>query len=138
MRRHDRAVPPAIGARRFADNSPEGSAVGPKAGETDREADVGDGAVSLTQQEHRALNSPPLQVAVGRLAEDGAETAAEVGWRDVGHRSDRSHVERLGVGTIHCVSGAEQAPVEIFNFAAHPPTLRDTVPSLWIPSHRCR
>jgi hypothetical protein len=70
--------------------------------------------------------------------EDGAEAAAEVGWQDVGHRSDRSHVERLGVGAIHCVSGAEQAPVEIFNFAAHPPTLCDTVPSLWIRSHRCR
>jgi hypothetical protein len=44
---------------------------------------------------------------------NGAEAAAEVGWRDAGHRSDRSHVERLGVGAIYCVSGAEQAPVEI-------------------------
>jgi hypothetical protein len=58
-------VPPAIGARRLADDLPEGSAEGPKAGETDREADVGDGAVSLTQEKHRALDPPPLQVAVG-------------------------------------------------------------------------
>jgi hypothetical protein len=38
----------------------------------------------------------------------------------VGHRSDRSHVERLGIVAIHCVSGAQQAPVEIFNLAASP------------------
>ena len=48
----------------------------------------------------------------------------------------RAHVERLGVGAIHRVSGAQQAPIEIFNFAAHPPTLRDMVPSLWLRSPR--
>ena len=78
MRRHDRAVPHPIGARRLADNLPEGSAERPEAGETDSEADVGDSAVSLTQEKHRALDPPPLQVAMGRLTVDGAEAAAEV------------------------------------------------------------
>jgi hypothetical protein len=64
---------------------------------------------------------------MGRLAVDGAEAAAEVGRRDVGHRSHGAHVERLGVGAIHRVSGAQQAPIEIFSFAAHAPTLVEIV-----------
>jgi hypothetical protein len=66
---------------------------------------------------------------MGRLAVHGAEAAAEVSRRDVRHRSHGAHVQRLGVGAIHRVSGAQQAPVEIFSFAAHPPTLVDVMRS---------
>jgi hypothetical protein len=65
-----------------------------------------------------------------RLAEDGAEAAAESGRRDVGHRGHGAHVERLGVGAIHRVSRAQQAPIEIFSFSAHPPTLAKRCGSL--------
>ena len=45
--------------------------------------------------------------------------------RDVGDRGDRAHVERLGVGAVHRVAGAQQAPVEVLGLPAHAATLRD-------------
>src|SRR2546423_4098028 len=71
IRRLDRRVPGAIVRRRLADDVAERPAEGAQAGKSDVEADVGDAAVGLAQQEHRALNPPPLQVTVRRLAEDG-------------------------------------------------------------------
>jgi len=106
VRRHDRAVPCSIAARRLADNLPEGAAECPQARETDVKTDVGDGAVGLSQQKHRAFDPPPLQIAMGRLAEDRTEAATEVGWRDVGNGRHGAHVERLGVGAVHRVPGA--------------------------------
>lgn len=123
VRRDDRAVSYAISARGLADDLPEGSAECPEAAEADLEAHVGDGAVRLTHEKHRALNPPTLQVPMRRLAEHGAEAAAEIGRRDVGHRGYRAHIERLGEPAIHRVPGAQQAPIQIFGFAAHPPTL---------------
>ena len=78
VRRDHRAVPRAVVRRRLADDLAERAAERSQAGEADVEADVGDAAVGLAQQEHRALDPPPLQVAVGRLAEHGPEAAAEV------------------------------------------------------------
>ena len=60
-----------------------------------------------------------------RLPEDGAEAAAEVRLGDVGHRGHRADIERLGVRTVHRVARAQQAPVEVFGFAAHGATLPD-------------
>src|SRR5258708_354908 len=74
----DRPMTAAVARRRLPDELPERPAEGPEAGEADVEADVGDAAVGLPQQEHRALYPPPLQVAVRRLAEHGAEATAEV------------------------------------------------------------
>src|SRR5690242_21701816 len=42
----------------------EGPAEGAEAAETDIEADVGDGAVRLAEEGHRALHAPALQVPV--------------------------------------------------------------------------
>jgi hypothetical protein len=61
---------------------------------------------------------------VRRLPEDGAETAAEVRLGEVGHRGHGADVERLGVGTVHGVAGAQQAPVQILDFPAHDARLR--------------
>ena len=122
--RHHRPMPGAVARRRLADDLPERAAEGPQAGEADVEADVGDAAVGLAQQEHRALHPPPLQVAVRRLPEDGAEAAAEVRLGDVGHRGHGADVERLGVGAVHGVAGAQQASVQILDFPAHGATLR--------------
>ena len=53
-------MPQAIVRRRLADDVAERPAEGAQAGKADVEADVGDAAVGLAQQEHRALNPPPL------------------------------------------------------------------------------
>jgi hypothetical protein len=37
----------------------------------------------------------------------------------VGHRRDGTNVERLGVGAVHRIAGAEQAPVQILDLSAH-------------------
>src|SRR5436853_6616751 len=68
----------AIVRRRLAHDVAEGPTEGTQAGEADVEADVGHAAVRLAQQEHRALYSPPLQVAVRRRAKGVAKSAAEV------------------------------------------------------------
>ena len=93
-------------------------------GEADAQADVGDGAVGLSKQEHRALDPAPLQVAVRRLPEDGAKGAAEMRLRDVRDRSHGTDVERLGVGPVHGVASAQQAPVQVLGVPAHGVTLR--------------
>src|SRR5881409_2241522 len=62
--RHDGSMTEAVVRRRLTDDLPERAAEGPQAGEADVEADVGDAAVGLAQQEHRALHPPPLQVTV--------------------------------------------------------------------------
>src|SRR6266516_4469078 len=67
--------------------------------------------------------SMPRAVARRRLAEDRAEVADEMGLGDVRHRGDRSDVQWFGIRAIHGVAGAQEAPVEIFDFAAHGATL---------------
>src|SRR3954451_14050871 len=73
----------AVRARRLADDLAEGPAERAEAAEADVEADVGDAAIGLDEQEHRPLDAPALEVAVRRLAEGGAEGADEVRLRDV-------------------------------------------------------
>src|SRR5918912_1243655 len=70
--------PPAVGGRRIADDRLERAAERAEAREADVEADVADAAVGLAQEEHRALDAPPLEVAMRRLAEGGAEGPDEV------------------------------------------------------------
>ncbi|GAB4060125.1 hypothetical protein GCM10028775_74390 [Catellatospora paridis] len=54
-----------------------------------------------------------------RLAEHAAEAAAEVRRREVGNRRDGTDVERLGVGAVHRIAGAEQTPVQFLDLSAH-------------------
>jgi hypothetical protein len=56
---------------------------------------------------------------MGRLAEDRPEGAAEVGLGDVGHRRNGLDVERLRVGPVHRVAGAEQPAVQVLGVATH-------------------
>src|SRR5574337_831869 len=67
--RDDWPMAPAVAGRRLAHDLAEGSAEGSQAREGDVEADIGDAAVGLAQEQHRALHPSPLQVAVRRLAE---------------------------------------------------------------------
>ena len=78
---------PTIVAERAAERA--------EAAEADVEADVGDAAVGLAQQEHRPLDPPALQVAVRRLAEGRPEGADEVRLGDVRDPRQRRDVERL-------------------------------------------
>src|SRR5262245_54900825 len=64
--------------RRLANDLVKGAAEGAEAAEADVEADIGDATVGQSQQEHRALDAPALQVAVRRLAEGVAERGNEV------------------------------------------------------------
>src|SRR6185369_5205818 len=43
---------------------------------------------------------------------------------EIRHRSHGADVERLGVGAVHRVAGAQQAPVHVLGVAAHGKTLR--------------
>src|SRR4029078_12261510 len=87
------------------------------------EADVGDAAVGFAQEEHRALDPSPLQVPVRRLAENGAEAAAEMRLGDVRHGGHGADIERLGVGAVHGVAGAKEAAIHVLDFPAHRATL---------------
>src|SRR5689334_2655449 len=73
---------PAIGRRRLADDVRERAAGRAEAGEPDIEADLGDAAVRLAQECHRALDPAALQVAVRGLAEGRLERPDEVRLRD--------------------------------------------------------
>jgi hypothetical protein len=70
------------------------------------------------------MAAPPLQVAVRRLAERGTEAAGEVRLGEVAGRGHGTDVERLGVGAVHQVAGAQQPPVQLLDFPAHVETLR--------------
>src|SRR5262245_46928155 len=78
VRRDDGPVASAIGGRRLADDLAERPAEGPEAGESDVEADVSHAAIRFAKQEHRALDPPPLEVAVRRLPEHSPKASTEV------------------------------------------------------------
>ncbi len=61
-----------------------------------------------------------------RLPEHGAEGADEVRLGDVGDRGHGAHVERLRVGPVHRIAGAQEAPIQVLDFAAHGATLRQS------------
>src|SRR6202040_2152995 len=107
------------------------AAEGTEAGETDVEADIGDAAVALAQQEHRALDPAPLEVAVRRLAEGRAEGPDEVRLGDAGDPGERGDVERLGVAAVHRVARAEQPAVDLLDAAAHGRGVYQPVPAAY-------
>jgi len=125
VRRDDRPMPRAVPGWCLSHDRVEGAAECSQTGEADTEADVGHAPIGLAEQEHRALDPPPLEVPVRPLAEHCVEAADEVRGRDVHDGGHGPYVKRLGVGAIHRVAGPEQAPVEVLGFAAHAVTLRD-------------
>src|SRR5436190_23895308 len=75
-----------------------------------------------------------------RLTEDGAEAPTEMGLGEVGDTCHGAHVERLRVRPVHGVAGAEESPVQVLDFAAHTPTLRQmlTAPYAGLPCTRAQ
>src|SRR5256885_12599224 len=94
---------------RLADDRAKRAAERAQAVEAHVEADLGDRARGLTQELHGPLHAPALQVAVRRLAESGAELAAEVRRRYVGDACERLHIQRRGEGAVDRVAGAQHA-----------------------------
>src|SRR3954451_7661768 len=121
---------PAVLAPRLADDGAGRAAECAEAGEADVEADLGDAAVRLAQEEHRALDAPALQIAVRRLAERDAKRADEVRFRHMGDAGEPAHVERLGVRPVHRVAGAQHPAVGVLHGPAHgtPPAVDSADP----------
>src|SRR5215216_618632 len=76
--------PHAVRGRRLAHDLAEGPPEAAEAREAHIEADLAHAPVRLSQEEHRPLDPPALEVAVRRLAEGGAKCPNEVRLRDVG------------------------------------------------------
>src|SRR5258708_38516761 len=73
----------AIFGRRIAHDIRERPAESAEASKPNIQTDIRDAPLSFPQQEHRALDPPSLQVAMGRLAERGLERPNEVGLGDI-------------------------------------------------------
>src|ERR1700674_2934145 len=109
----------AIGGRRLADDCLKTTAEGAQAVEAYVEADVGDAAIGRPQQEHRPLNATALEIAVRCLTARRAKRTDEMRLRDIRDLSEGSNVERLGVGTIHGVTGAKHPAIGLLLSTAH-------------------
>src|SRR4051812_43594607 len=68
----------AVGGGRHAVGAAEAGREGADAAQPDVAADVDHAAIGAAKERRRALQAPGEQVLVGRLAEGGAELAAEV------------------------------------------------------------
>src|SRR3984893_18488684 len=115
---HDRSALP-IRRWRLADDRLKTTAESAQAVEAYVEADVGDTAIGRPQQEHRPLNATALEIAVWCLTERRAKRTDEMCLRDTRDLSEGRHVERLGVGTVHCVTGAKHPAIGLLLSATH-------------------
>src|ERR1700719_1024426 len=102
-----------VGGRRFADNLLKAAAEGAQAVAADVETEGGHAAIGGTQQEHRWLDPPALEVTVRGLAEGRAKGADEVRLRNVGDGRERRNIERLCIRTVHLIPGAQHPPVRL-------------------------
>src|SRR5438067_13699098 len=105
---------------RLADDRAKRAAERAQAVEAHVEADLGDRARGLTQELHSPLHAAALQVAVRRLAESGAELAAEVRRGYLGDARERLHIERRGEGAVDRVAGSKHATVAVLGSSRHP------------------
>jgi hypothetical protein len=90
-----------------------------KADEANLEADVRHRPVRFAEEEHRSLNSTPLQVAMRGLSERGPERPDEMSFRDLGDSGQPGDLERLGVSTIDGVASAQHPPVALLRGPGH-------------------
>jgi hypothetical protein len=97
----------------------KGSTEGAEAREPDIEADVGHASIGFAQQEHGALDTPALKVSMRSLVKRRAERPDEVRFRYGGEAREGWNVERLGVGAVHSVAGAQHPAVDLFEGSTH-------------------
>src|ERR1700687_2622133 len=91
----------SVFSRSVADDFGEGPAEGTQAVEANVHANVRDASLGLSEQEHRALDAPALQVAVRRFAKGRLEGPDEVGLRNVCDFRQVCDVEWQGVRAVH-------------------------------------
>src|SRR6267143_3233648 len=116
---HDGPALPVF-ARRFADDLLKTPAERAQADEADVQADLCHVTVGRTQQIHGALDAAALEIAMGRLAEGRAEGPDEVRLRNMRDAGERVDGERLRVGAVHRVTGAQHSAVDLLYRTAHP------------------
>src|SRR6266851_6676989 len=116
-RHHDASI--SVFGRRDADDVAEGAAERAQAAEADVEAHVRHASLGLSKQEHGALDAPSLQVAMRGLAKGRFEGANEVRLGNVGDGREAVDVERLSVGAVDRVSGAEHSAVDLLDGLGH-------------------
>ena len=107
MLRGGRMGPP-VGGGRYAECTREAGRERPDAGEADREADLGDGAVGLPEQRRGALEAAAQQVGVRRFPERTPELTAEVRPREPCGSREIVDREPLGIATVGEVLRAQQ------------------------------
>src|SRR6266480_2468073 len=110
----------AIGARRLADDISKDPAERTQAAEADVEADVGHTSIGCPQQVHGALDPATLEIAVRGLVKGCPKGWEEVRLRYVSHPGEGGDVERLRVGSVHGVAGAQHPSVELLDRSTHP------------------
>jgi hypothetical protein len=116
---HELAV--SIFRRRVADDVAESPAESAQAAKPNVQADIRDASSRLSQQEHRALHPPALKVAMWCLTEGPPKGPDEVRLGDVRNLGEVWDVERLRVGTVDRVAGAQHPAIQLLHGAGHDP-----------------
>src|ERR1700737_518843 len=109
--------PLSVVARIQADDVSKSAAEGAEAGEPHVQADVGDAALGLAQQEHRSLDPPSLEIAMRRLSKGRAERPDEVRLGDPGHTGKSPYVQGPRIGAVDRVTGTQHAAVQLLDGA---------------------
>jgi hypothetical protein len=97
----------------------EGPAECAQAAETDVEANVRYAPIRGTQEKHRALHAPALEIAVRSLAERCAEGADEVGLGYFGNPRKVWNAERFGKCAIHGIPRPQHPAIALFHRSGH-------------------
>jgi hypothetical protein len=100
----------SVGRWGDAERPPERRGERTDAAKADRQADVYDRPIGVSEQSGGALHPPHQQVLVRRLAECAAELATEVRRRKPRSAGEHSHVERLAVARVYQVFRSEEMP----------------------------
>src|SRR5205814_10714951 len=109
----------AIGARGLADDIPKDPAERTQAAEADVEADVGHTAIGRPQQVHGALDPATPEIAVRGRVKGCPKGSDAVRLRYVSHPGEGGDVERLRVGSVHRIAGAQHPSVELLDRSTH-------------------
>src|ERR1700681_4010811 len=109
--KHELAI--AIFGRRIAHDVAEGPAESAEASKSDIETDVGDASVRLPQQEHRALHTPALQIAMWGLAKSRSKGPDEMSLGNRRNLREARDVQRLGIGSVDRIPSPQHAAIEL-------------------------
>ena len=90
----------AVGHRRTAIRTTEARGERAETSQSDKQADLSNGAVGRTKERGCPLQPTGEQVLVGRLTKDSAELATEVSRREMNGSSKRGDVQLVGVAHV--------------------------------------